>query len=104
VEREFVELATRLAREDRVGLRVILNTHVSAFANQPGGGFFVFGVNNDGTPVGVRNHDYSEIIKRPGNIAREGVVASVAIDHSILKYHGRELLFIYIPESADKPV
>lgn len=28
----------------------------------------------------------------------------MAIDHSILKYQGKELLFIYIPESADKPV
>ena len=49
-----------------------LAQHISAFANQPGGGFFVFGVNNDGVPVGVRNHDYSEIIKKLGNIAREG--------------------------------
>jgi ATP-dependent DNA helicase RecG len=81
-----------------------LAQHISAFANQPGGGFFVFGVNNDGVPVGVRNHDYSEIIKKLGNIAREGVVSSVAIDHSILEYQEKELLFIYIPESLDKPV
>jgi predicted HTH transcriptional regulator len=81
-----------------------LAQHISAFANHPGGGFFVFGVNNDGVPVGVRNHDYSEIIKKLGNIAREGVVSSVAIDHSIIEYQGKELLFIYIPDSSDKPV
>lgn len=81
-----------------------LAQHISAFANHPGGGFFVFGVNNDGVPVGVRNHDYPEIIKRLGNIARESVVASVAIDHSILDYQGKELLFVYVPESLDKPI
>lgn len=78
--------------------------HISAFANHPGGGFFVFGVNNDGIPVGVRNLDYSEIVKRLGNIARDGVVSSVAIDHSILSYEGKELLFVYVPESFDKLV
>ncbi len=78
--------------------------HISAFANYPGGGFFVFGVNDDGVPVGVRDHDYSEIIKRLGNIARDSVVSSVALDHSILNYEGKELLFVYIPESSDKPV
>ena len=74
------------------------------FANHPGGGFFVFGVNNDGVPVGVRHHYYPEILKRLGNIARGSVVASVAIDHSILDYQGKELLFIYVPESPDKPI
>jgi len=81
-----------------------LAQHISAFANQSGGGFFVFGVNNNGVPVGVRNHDYPEIIKRLGNIARESVVVSVAIDHSILDYQGKELLFVFVPESSDQPI
>lgn len=81
-----------------------LAQHISAFANYSGGGFFVFGIDNDGSLVGVRNLDYSEIIKRIGNIARQSVEPSVAIDHSILSYEGEDLLFIYIPESPDKPI
>jgi ATP-dependent DNA helicase RecG len=78
--------------------------HISAFANYLGGGFLVFGVNDDGFPVGVRNRNYSEIVKRLGNIARDGVVPAIAIDHSILNYQNIELLFVHIPESPNKPV
>lgn len=81
-----------------------LAQHISAFANYSGGGFFVFGINNDGFPVGIKELDYYETIKRIGNIARDGVMPSVVTDHSILSYEGKELLFIYIPESPDKPI
>ncbi|MBA3626087.1 MAG: ATP-binding protein, partial [Methylibium sp.] len=30
-----------------------LAEHLSAFANQPGGGFLVYGIANDGTPTGL---------------------------------------------------
>ncbi len=30
-----------------------LTEHLAAMANQPGGGFFAFGIDNTGTPVGL---------------------------------------------------
>ncbi|MDO8140317.1 MAG: ATP-binding protein [Candidatus Brocadiales bacterium] len=80
-----------------------LAQHLSAFANQSSGGFIVFGINN-GNLEGLANQDYTEIIKKLGNIARERLEPVVSLDCSILKVNGIDLLFIYIPESYDKPV
>ena len=81
-----------------------LAQHISAFANNPGGGFLVFGIHDDGTPFGIRDLNYQEITKRLGNIARDGVVPPVALDHAIVRYKEIELLIIYIPESHEGPV
>ncbi|MCC6326343.1 MAG: putative DNA binding domain-containing protein [Candidatus Brocadia sp.] len=78
--------------------------HISAFANSPGGGFLVFGVGDDGSLVGVKEGNYLEMAKRLGNIARQSVVPAIRIDYSILSYKDVELLFVYIPESIEKPV
>jgi predicted HTH transcriptional regulator len=78
--------------------------HISAFANLAGGGFLAFGIEDQGTLVGIRGGNYSEIIKRLGNIARQGVVPAVALDHSIITFRNTELLIVYIPESSEKPV
>lgn len=77
--------------------------HLSAFANQSDGGFIVFGINN-GTIEGLSNQDYTEIIKKLGNIARDSLEPVISLDHSILQVNDVDLLFIYIPESRDKPV
>ena len=58
--------------------------HLSAFSNLQAGGFLVFGVSDQG----VRETGYTEIIKKLGNIARESLTPSVAIDHSIVSYDG----------------
>lgn len=81
-----------------------LAQHLSAFSNLQGGGFLAFGINDHGEPKGVAKNSYQEIIKKLGNIAREGLTPAVSIDHSILEYDGVSILFIYLPESIEKPV
>lgn len=43
-------------------------------------------------------------MRKLGNIARESITPSVAIDHFITTIRGKEVLIIYIPESSEKPV
>lgn len=82
-----------------------LSGHISAFANQPGGGFLVFGIENKtGTVKGVNQADAEVIVQKLSGICRESVNPIVAIDHAIELYDGRPLLFVYIKESAIKPV
>ena len=81
-----------------------LAQHLSAFSNLQGGGFLAFGINDSGEPKGVARNSYQEIIKKLGNIARDGLVPAVSLDHSILEYGGVNILFIYVQESIEKPV
>jgi ATP-dependent DNA helicase RecG len=81
-----------------------LAQHLSAFANCQGGGFFAFGVTDNGSPVGIADLNYPEIIKKLGDIARNNLVGSVIIDHAILIYNSVEILFVYVKESQDRPV
>jgi len=81
-----------------------LAQHISAFANLKGGGMFVFGVNDDGTCFSVSQFDAQEIVKKLGNIAKNNLAYSIKIEHDILNYNGYSLLFVYIPEQAEKPV
>ncbi len=78
--------------------------HISAFANNEGGGFFVFGISNKGEPKGTPDEDYIKIIEKIGNVARDGLEPTVSIQHSILKYKNIPLLFIFMNESKNKPV
>lgn len=41
-----------------------LTEHLSAFANQPGGGYLVFGVDSAGTPAGVDEKAVKKTMKR----------------------------------------
>ena len=81
-----------------------LAQHISAFANHRGGGFLVFGVNNDGTLCSILKHDADDIIKKLGNIARNNLEQFINIEHAVMDFEGYSLLFIYIPENNDKPV
>ncbi|TWI05729.1 ATP-binding protein [Aerolutibacter ruishenii] len=46
--------------------------HLCALANQPGGGFLVFGVNNDGDVIGVNGSQIADILSRLTSIGRDG--------------------------------
>lgn len=81
-----------------------LAQHISAFANQSNGGILVFGVNNDGTHFSISKDDADRIIQLLGNIAKNNLSYSIALEHSIIEYEGSALLFIYIPEQKEKPV
>lgn len=81
-----------------------LAQHISAFANNKGGGVLVFGVDNDGACHSIDKQEADNIVQQMGNIARNNLAFSIQIEHSILEYQGCSLLFIHIPEQKDKPV
>jgi predicted HTH transcriptional regulator len=79
--------------------------HIAAFANLPGGGFLAFGVDDKTAKInGINKADADNIVSRLASLCRDGVNPFVSIDHSIETFRGEELLFIYIKESAIKPV
>lgn len=47
-----------------------LAQHISAFANQKGGGVLVYGVNNDGSCFSITKSEIDRIIQLLGNIAK----------------------------------
>ncbi len=81
-----------------------LAQHLSAFSNIVGGGFMVFGVDNDGNVIGVTKSDSDSILKKLGNIARANVEPQIALDHSTTHFCSVDILLVYIPESDHKPV
>jgi predicted HTH transcriptional regulator len=78
--------------------------HLSAFANHPGGGFLVFGIDAEGTAASISQEVVAEIVNQLSNLGREGVEPPLMLDHAILRQEGAELLAIRIPESSVKPV
>ena len=81
-----------------------LAQHISAFSNNIGGGLLVFGVNNDTTFAPLTKELIEETVKKLGNIAKNNLSVSMAIEHEVLDYKGNALLFVYIPEQEEKPV
>lgn len=81
-----------------------LAQHLCAFSNLKGGGLLVFGVNNDATFASLTKEEMDKIIQTLGNIAKNNLSISICIEHSVIDYKGFDLLFVHIPEQADKPV
>jgi predicted HTH transcriptional regulator len=82
-----------------------LARHLSAFANLPGGGFMVFGIEDkSGAIIGVSSQDSKNIIEKLGNLGRDAVDPVIRIDHATELYQGKPLLFVHIYESSVKPV
>ena len=81
-----------------------LAQHICAFANLSGGGFLVFGINDD---IGFEEMDKAtieETTKKLGNIAKNNLAWSIQLEHAVLDYKGHALLFVRIPEQQNKPV
>ena len=81
-----------------------LTRHISAFSNYTGGGFLVFGINDDGTLKSVLQSEVRGIVTQLGNIASQNLNIPIQIDHTVIEYKGSSVLLIYIPEQKDKPV
>ena len=82
-----------------------LAQHICAFANEQGGGFFAFGVENSGVDFcSFSSEDAEEIAKKMGNIAGNNLCIAVKIEHSIENFEGHPILFFHVPEQAVKPV
>ena len=75
-----------------------LAQHLCAFSNLEGGGFLVYGLNDDATMFSVTKAHADEIIRKLGNIALNNLSQSIKIQHNTIEYNGNALLFIYIPE------
>lgn len=81
-----------------------LTEHLAAFANFPGGGFFVFGVDNSGTPIGIAQDECEKVVGQLANLGRDALEPRLALDHGVEVYAGVRLLFVHVPESPVKPV
>ncbi len=81
-----------------------LAQHLSGYANYPGGGYLVFGISPDGTPVGLDDAKATAIIGQLANLGRAAVEPPIQIDHECEEHEGVRLLFVHIPEGAGKPV
>jgi len=81
-----------------------LAEHLMAFANQPNGGTLVFGVNDDGLPIGVNAEETARIVATLTNLGRDAVEPALALDHAVVNYGDSvPLLLVRIPEHAIKP-
>ncbi len=78
--------------------------HLCAFANHPGGGYFAFGIDASGVPVGIIPSDIEETIRQLSNIGREALEPPLQLDHTAANYQGKGLLLVRVAESAVKPV
>jgi ATP-dependent DNA helicase RecG len=78
--------------------------HLSAFSNYPSGGFLIYGVDADGTPVGMGEKSIQTTLTHISNIGRSGLEPAISLDHCVESYNGVKLLFIFIKESNTKPV
>ena len=81
-----------------------LTEHLSALANQPGGGFLVLGVDSAGTPVGMAESTIDPTVNQLANLGRAGFEPPIALDHAMESYESVRLLFVHVPESTIKPV
>jgi predicted HTH transcriptional regulator len=81
-----------------------LTEHLSALANQPGGGYLVYGVDSAGLPTGVDAAMIEATVLQLANLGRAGLEPPVALDHAVEDYESARLLFVYVPESTVKPV
>lgn len=68
--------------------------HLSAFSNYSEGGFMVFGVSDQGKPVGLHGDACREIVKKIGNVARDGLEPAIAVDTATVQFKGASLLFV----------
>lgn len=81
-----------------------LTEHLSALANQPGGGNLVFGVDAKGTPIGIDEDTVENTVIQLANLGRAAIEPPLALDHAVEEFNGVRMLFIHVPESPVKPV
>ncbi len=63
-----------------------LTEHLSAFANYPGGGFLVYGINPSGKLLGIEESEIPVILTRSDNLGRSGLEPALAIDFAVGDY------------------
>lgn len=81
-----------------------LAEHLMAFANHPGGGTLVFGVNNDGSLHSITAQDVASVVGTLTNLGRDAVEPPLALDHMAVEFGGGNVLLVRVPEQSIKPV
>jgi predicted HTH transcriptional regulator len=81
-----------------------LTEHLSVMANQAGGGFLVFGVDATGEAIGITETEVEKVANQLANLGREALDPPLLLDHAVESYSSVRLLFVYVTESAVKPV
>lgn len=81
-----------------------LAEHLMAFGNHPNGGTLVFGINDDGVPIGVDAERVEQITNTLANLGRDAIDPPLAIDHAVVTYESVPVLLVRVPEQATKPV
>lgn len=79
--------------------------HLIAFANHPGGGYLVFGIDNTtANLLGVDQGQVQGIVNTLASLGRDAIEPALAIDHAVVDYEDVPLLCVQIPEHANRPV
>lgn len=81
-----------------------LAQHLCAFANTAKGGYLAFGINNDTTFNDLTKEQIEDIATKLGNIAKNNLAWAIQLEHSVVEFQGHPILFIRIPEQANKPI
>lgn len=81
-----------------------LTEHLMAFGNHPAGGMLVFGIDDNGEPVGVEVDAVSRITNTLANLGRDAVEPALVIDHAAVAYRGVTVLLVRVQEQAVRPV
>ena len=82
-----------------------LAQHICAFANENGGGFFAFGVQDSGVDFCTFSREEAEaIVSRLGSIAANNLSDAIKVEHEIALYEGHPILFVHIPEYPSRPI
>lgn len=81
-----------------------LKEHLIAFSNHPNGGFLVFGVADGGADlVGVCQEQVAGIVNTLTNLGRDAIEPPLRLDHAVVEIEAIPLLFVYVPETPNKP-
>ena len=81
-----------------------LAEHLMAFANHPGGGMLVFGVDDDGKLHGINAAEVAATVGTLTNLGRDALEPALALDHAVVDFQGASLLLVRVPEQSVKPV
>lgn len=81
-----------------------LAQHLCAFSNTLGGGYLVFGLNDDATFRSLSQSEIEQITHRLVNIAYNSLAWPVQLEHSVVDYQGNTILLFRIPEQPNKPI
>src|ERR1017187_6036161 len=71
-----------------------LGEHLMAFANHPGGGTFVFGLDRGGHLRSLTIQEIDEIANKVANLGRDAVEPPVKIDHQGINFRGEDILLV----------